>query len=499
MKERRRIIIMSSNLHTKISNAAKWSAIGEVMAKLITPISTIVLARLLTPEAFGVIATISMIISFAEIFMDAGFQRYIIQREYKSENEKFRCADVAFWTNLTLGVILWGVIYIFKDELANLVGNPGLGIVLAIAAISIPISSITSIQMAIFKHSLDFKSLFYRRIATVIVPLAITIPLAFYLRSYWALVIGTLVSNIITAIILTIFSPWRPTFFYDFSILKGMLGYSSWTFIDAILVWATSYAEIFFIGILLNEYYLGLYKTAITTVGQFMSVLTAIILPVLMPAYARSQNNYDQLRNIIYKLQQYSAILLLLLGGLIFTFRTQITAILLGEQWGAISMFIGIWALAEVFVLIFSRFCSNIFPAIGKPKTAVLIHILHLTFLIPTVYFSAKHSFETLYWARTLVRLQSVALYWYFSYKLIQLSPLTMLRNVSPYILACLFMCVEGYACLNLWDSVYSLFVWLPLCAFTYIGLLYLNSEQRKIIKNLIIKFRDISNKQKYS
>ncbi len=490
MKDRR--IIMSSNLHTKISTAAKWSAIGEVMAKLITPISTVVLARLLTPEAFGVIATISMVISFAEIFMDAGFQRYIIQREYNSDQEKFRCADVAFWTNLTLGVVLWGVIFIFKDKLANLVGNPGLGIVLAIAAISIPISSITSIQMAIFKHSLDFKSLFYRRIATVIVPLAITIPLAFYLRSYWALVIGTLVSNIITAIILTIFSPWRPSLFYDFTILRGMVGYSSWTFIDAILVWATSYAEIFFIGILLNEYYLGLYKTSMTTVGQFVSLISSIILPVLMPALARTQNDYAEMRFIILKLQKYAGLILLPIGALIWGFNEQITSILLGEKWAPAAKFIGIWAIAEVVMLLFSRFCSNIYPAIGKPRVSVTVQILHLIVLIPSVYIAATISFEALYLTRTIIRLQLLIINWWFAHKLIGVSVPQTIYNVAPSILMSIFIGIIAFLLTRVSSNNLMILVWGPLCCLIYvIGLFSIPSERKYIkhLKSLLLKF----------
>ncbi|MBO5919693.1 MAG: oligosaccharide flippase family protein [Bacteroidales bacterium] len=67
-----------SELNNKIVKATKWSSITEVVAKLITPITSIVLARLLTPEAFGVVATLTMVITFAEIFTDAGFQKYLI-------------------------------------------------------------------------------------------------------------------------------------------------------------------------------------------------------------------------------------------------------------------------------------------------------------------------------------------------------------------------------------------------------------------------------------
>lgn len=476
---------MSQELKSRISSAAKWSAFGEILAKLVTPISTIVLARVLTPQAFGVIATITMIISFAEIFMDAGFQRYVIQKEYETERDKYNCANVAFWTNLAIGLTLWVIFFIFRDSLARLVGNPGLGLVLAVAAVSIPINAITSIQMAIFKHSLDFKSLFYRRIASAIVPILITIPLAVYLRSYWALVLGTIASNIVNAIILTIFSPWRPSRYYNIAILKGMIGYSSWTLLDAILIWATTYIEIFFIGVLLNEYFLGLYKTAMSTVGQFVSLITAIIMPVLMPAMARTQDDLTQMRDIIYKLQRFVGFFLIPLGGFIFAFRVQITSIMLGSQWSAISLFIGIWALSEVIMLLFARFCTNIYPAIGKPHISVIIQILHLVVLIPAVYISAKNGFEALFWTRTLVRLQLLALNLYFAYRLIRFSPWKSITNVLPFIFATTALVFLASFMLSIWASDWSILLWGSITGSMYLSILYFWPGEKLFLKNV--------------
>ena len=97
---------MSSD-NSKIIGATKWSAITEIAAKLILPISNMVLARILTPDAFGVVATISMIVSFAEIFTDAGFQKYLIQHEFEDDTDREQSTTVAFWGNFILSIILW--------------------------------------------------------------------------------------------------------------------------------------------------------------------------------------------------------------------------------------------------------------------------------------------------------------------------------------------------------------------------------------------------------
>ena len=130
---------MSQDFNIKIRNATKWSAITELAAKLVTPVSSMVLARLLTPEVFGIVATLTMIISFAEIFTDAGFQKYIVQHEFTNDNCLLESTNVAFWSNLIMSITIWICIAFFCEPLASLVGNPGLGYVIAIACISIPL------------------------------------------------------------------------------------------------------------------------------------------------------------------------------------------------------------------------------------------------------------------------------------------------------------------------------------------------------------------------
>ena len=214
------------NLSKKIVDATKWSSITEIVAKLVSPVTNMILARILVPEAFGVVATVSMITSFAEMFTDAGFQKYLVQHEFKNINEKYKNANVAFWTNFTISIILWSFIVLFSKQLAILVGNPGLANVISIACIQLLITAFTSIQIALYKRNFDFKTLFIVRIISILIPFVVTIPLAFAGLSYWSLIIGSLTNHLLNAVILTIKSDWKPKFYYSIEILKEMFSFS---------------------------------------------------------------------------------------------------------------------------------------------------------------------------------------------------------------------------------------------------------------------------------
>lgn len=476
---------MADNLNKKIVNATKWSTISEVMGKLVAPISSMVLARLLTPEAFGVVATLNMVIAFAEIFTDAGFQRYLIQHEFKDDDDKDKSTNVAFWSNLTMSFVLWGVIAIFREPLATLVGSPGLGHVLVVACVAIPLAAFSSIQMALYKRSFDFKTLFWRRLIVIIVPLCVTIPLAFWLRNYWALVIGTICSKTANAILLTVKSNWRPRFYYSFLRLKEMFSFCSWSILDSVLVWTTSYVDIFFIGRALNEYYLGLYKTSITTVGHFTSLITASVLPVIMPALSRLQNDLPEMRHTLLKFQKYTSVLLLPMGVGIFLFQDLITEVMLGSKWAEAAHFIGLWSLMEVTTVIFSRFCSPVYPSIGKPRISVIVQILHLVVLVPAVIISGQYGFKALYITRSLVRMELVLVNLIFVYALIRQSPWKMLTNILPEICSCGVMALVAYMLLSLNHDIVLTFVWVGICIMVYFATLYLFPNDREILLGL--------------
>ena len=122
----------NETLNSKVVSATKWSGITEIIAKLVAPITTMVLARLLTPDAFGVLVTAQMVISFAEIFTDAGFQKYIVQHEFCDDEDKYKSTTVAFWANLIMSLLIWVGITIFSTPIAHLVGCEGHGIVITV-------------------------------------------------------------------------------------------------------------------------------------------------------------------------------------------------------------------------------------------------------------------------------------------------------------------------------------------------------------------------------
>lgn len=474
---------MPESLNTKVKTATKWSAVTEIAAKLVTPIISMVLARLLTPEAFGIVATLNMVITFAEIFTDAGFQKYLVQHEFKDDKDREQSTNVAFWSNFAMSLFIWGIIAIFNAPLAKLVGNPGLGYVLVIACVSIPLAAFSSIQMALYKRDLDFKTLFKVRIVAVLIPLVITIPLAFWLRSFWALVIGTICVNLVNAVLLTVYSRWKPKWFYSFAKLKEMLSFTIWSMIEAVSIWLTSYVDVFIVGTMLSQYYLGLYKTSSTLVGQIMALITAVTTPVLFSALSRLQNDEKEFQSLFFRFQKLVGLLVIPLGVGIFLFSDLITEIILGSQWMEASGFVGLWGLTSALTIVLSHYSSEVYRAKGKPKLSVLAQVLHIIVLWPTILIAVKYGFKVLYIARSVVRLELILVNLCIMGIVIKMNVGKLFTNIIPSCLAacCMLLVLFLPNASNYWISA----VYAVLAVIIYFGVIMLFPTERHLLLNL--------------
>ncbi len=421
-------------------NATKWSTITEIASKLVSPITNMILARMISPEAFGVVTTITMIMSFADMFTDAGFQKYLVQHEFKDDDEKYKNANVAFWTNFIISIFIWIIIIVFREKLAIMVGNPGLGNVIAIACVQLLLTSFSSIQMALYRRNFDFKTLFIVRIISVCLPFIITIPLAALGFGYWSLIIGSISMQLSNAIVLTIKSKWKPKLYYRVDILKRMLSFSIWSLIEAISIWFTTWIDMFIIGSVLNEYYLGIYKTSTTMVNGVMSLITSSMVPVLFTTLCRLQNNKKEFNKTYFNTQRLVSTLVFPLGVGIFLYQDLATNIFLGSKWTDASPVVGIWALTSAIMIVLGNFCSEVYRAKGKPKLSFAAQLLHLVILVPVCLISSKFGFWSLVYARALIRTQAIFVHFILMKCFMGISVKDTLINISPTAISSILM-----------------------------------------------------------
>lgn len=459
-----------NDIQKKTSNALKWSSLAEIIAKIITPITNMILARLLTPEAFGVVATVTMVISFADMFSDSGFQKYLVQHEFINNDHLQKSANVAFTCNLVISIILWGVISLFNNQISVLVGNPGLGVVIVVAGCSLPITSFSSIQSALFRRKLNYKVICYARVASAIVPFVITVPLAMLGFSYWSLIIGTIIGNLLTALILTFLSSWKPRIIFIKEEFYEMFSFSMWSLFESIGTWLTSYIGTFIVGEILSQYYLGLYKTSMTTVNGVFAIVTSATTTVLFSSLSRLQSDRKAYDDAFIEFVKIVSVLIIPIGFGVFVFRDLVTTILLGGQWSETIPFVGIYGLMSCFTLVLGQYASEYFRGLGKPEANVLMTILHLVALIPTLIISSRKGFIVLAYSRSLIKFEQILVFWGILWFGFKFNPLRIIKCIVKPLISAMIMGIVGILLLHVFKGYLLQFIAVVICIIVYFG-----------------------------
>lgn len=430
-----------------IQKSIYWSGMAEVGAKLIVPITTMVLARILKPEDFGVLAICNMLIYFADIITDAGFGKYIVQADFKNDKELDEAANVAFWSHILLSLLMWGGVAINSTAIATLLGGEEYALVITVACSQLIIMSVISTQMGLLRRNFEFKKLFIVRICTVIVPLLVTIPLAIGLKTYWALVFGNICGYAVSAFILFLLSSWRPKFCYSFGIFKKMFSFSFWSLFEGLAHWMIFWIDTFIITQLYSNYYVGLYKNSTAMVMSIMGIITASMSPVLLAILSRMKNDKELYSTFLHieKLMMY---ILFPAGVIMFFYRDIMTVILFGDKWIEAADIVGAWTLMMMISVVIYSFPAEAFKSQGIPKYLFYYQVIYLICLIPICIYTSRIGFWEFVYARASGIVIQFMLFFFFLKKCLHWDVKPFLRNLFYPVLAALLvvlLCVVIY------------------------------------------------------
>lgn len=428
---------------SRISRATFWSVSGEILAKIAAPISNMILARILAPEVFGIIATVNMVVSLSDIFTEAGFQLYIVQHEFKNKEELRSYSSTAYTVSLLIGLLMFGAIAIFRNSIADYVGSPEYGFEIMIASLSIPLTSVISILQCSYRRELNYKPLFIRRIAVLMTPFFVTVPLALIGWGCWSLVIGTLASKVVNVMVLLWHSSWKPILQISMQQLKEMFPFCITTMVSYLASWLTNWIDIFIISNILGAYYTGLYKNSQATVTGMITIVTASLTPILFSVLCRYQDNHKKFCKTMEEFTHKLSLFLLPIGGGILIYRDLVTKIMLGKQWSEASTLIGVWGVATILSAVYATYCREACRAKGKPYLNVIAQILSLCVIIPSSYFGANAGYQTLIYIRSAAVLSLILFYYLILFLKLRINPINLIKaTLSPWFCTLIMMLI---------------------------------------------------------
>ena len=372
------------SIKEKAINSGKWVSISTVIQVVLQFVQMAVLARLLEPEIFGIVAISNVIIFFFRIFGDLGLTNSII---YKQEEDRGRLSTV-FYINLLLGLVLYSIVYVITPYVVEFYNEPKVYEVLRLSSLIFLFIYFGSVFSSLLKKELRFKSIAIIDVAGGSIGAIITVYLALQGYEELSLVYGSLIAHFLRVVLEVYFgkSLFRPLLYFNIKDVKEHIIFGVYNFGESFLGYFESNWDSIIIGKLLNSRYLGIYTLAMQLSVYPVSKLNPLILQVAYPILAKVKENNGQLKRMYLKiLDIVSYFNYPLLAGL-FIIVESIVPLVYGSGWEETFPLIRIF----VFVAAFNCLAHPLFTvayAKGKPKYMFYLNIISLAIKIPLVYY----------------------------------------------------------------------------------------------------------------
>ncbi len=320
---------MKKNLKEQIISGLFWKFGERILAQGVSFCVSLVLARMLLPEQYGVVALVLVFINLANVFVTNGLGETLIQKP-NAEQKDF---STMFYCSLFFAIILYCILFISAPFIARFYNNNQLISILRVLGLQIPIASMNTIQQAYVSRNMMFKKFFYSTLGGTIFSGVIGIILAYNGAGIWALVIQYMTNTIMNTCILFITVRWKPSFEFDKESARTLLSYG-WKLVVAQFV-NQAYIELKNLSI--GKVYTTADLAAYNKGEQFPSVLVmninSAISSVLFPAMSLATQKKGKLKELTRRSIMISSYVIFpLVTGLMIVAEPMIR-LLLTEKW----------------------------------------------------------------------------------------------------------------------------------------------------------------------
>jgi len=337
-----------------------------------------------------------MIIAFSQIFWEAGMGKALIQRQTDIE----AAANAAFWINTALGLLIAVLLYLFAQPIAQtFFQDDRVTAVLQVMTLQVLLGALASVQTALLQKEMGFKKLFWVRFATVSLPGLASVPLAWYGWGYWALVVGTLVGQLVQAVMLWCISNWRPNTKCNRLVFKEIFVFGAWVSVSGLLAWFYLWADSLVLGYCLGSHELGLYRTGNMAILIVFSMLSAPLTPVVYSWMSKKEKK--QIPDVLKSIVNIMAIIFIPISILISGQSDWISNLVFGEQWIGVESVLAVMSLSHglSYLLIVN---AEAYRAVNKPQYETYPMLLGVIVYLPVYMLSANLGLQVFLIARLI-------------------------------------------------------------------------------------------------
>ena len=354
-----------------ISTNLMWRFLERFGAYIVSFVISVVLARILDPSTYGVVALMTVVITFLDVFVTGGFANSLIHDKQAGEKD----FNTLFWFNIVFSFALYIALFFASPLIAAYYEKEALTWLIRVEGISLLINGVKNLQYAFVAKNLQFKKFFFATIGGTLASGAIGIILALKGFGAWALVIQGLVNHFVDSVILWLVIKWRPKLQFSFKLL-----YKHFSFGWKILVYKIFYnisnsVRQLAIGKKYSDSDLAFYNKGKTYPNIIGQNITNSVNSVMYPVLSKTQDDYKRFNEILYKSIKLNVFIVLPMMVGFFCVADSFIYILLGDKWMPCVPYVKIFCVV-VFLNSIEAIISSGPLALGKSTASMILGIV---------------------------------------------------------------------------------------------------------------------------
>ncbi len=439
---------MSDNLKTKSIRATAWQLTNSITSNAIQLVMTIILARYIMPEQYGIIAIALIIVSIAQTVANSGMGMALIRKADRTETD---CSTV-FYYNLTVSIILYLCICSIVPIVADFYNISEYTSAFMVLLTVIPVNSLGEIPKTLYSASLDFKTLSILNISSTVIAGAIGIVLAVAGYGIWALVIQYLLYTACSVIILWVTSNWHPTFVFSFNSLRNLYSFGSKLMLSKLLdsIFRQLYSAV--IGKLYAASTLGLYNRAETFANMTSQSPSDTLSAITYPALCKIKDDELRLKENYRRILRLSAFVIFPVCLGLGAIAQPLINTLFPFEWSGMIPLLQILVFAVMWYPVHAINLS-LLQVKGRSDLVLRVEIIKKTIVIITLVATAPFGIIVMCLGRVATSVIALFINTYYTARILNFSFIEQFKDIASSLLLSAIMYMASIFIVNILDN----------------------------------------------
>ena len=358
-------------LQRRVASGLTWTMVHTWGGQALSLVVFIILARLLVPEDFGLVALAMVFVALAQLVVDQGLGDALIQRREITADH----IDTAFWVAVATGILLTAVTILLAAPIAAVVGEPELAPILRVLSTTFVLSAFTSIPIALLTRELAFRLLAIRAVVSIVGGGAVGIAMALAGFGVWSLVGQQVATAVLSVMTLWAATPWRPRLCFARAEFGELFSFGLRVVGSDVLGFVSRNADNLLIGVFLGPVPLGIYSVGYRILDTSQRVLINVARKVTFPAFARLQHDEARLGRAYLRVTRNGGALIVPAYVGLAIVAPELTVLLFGATWAGSGPVAAILFLSGP-VLGAQAFSVSLLYAAGHPEVVLRFRVI---------------------------------------------------------------------------------------------------------------------------